>query len=155
MGCESLQKKFTRKSKPHVRPSPIVTFQDYTRAMTPMDRYRKHYAIFDYWNAQLLDVLQGTTMNTKRAQHASREAVNELKILDSLLLEGANTELARWIEERIQIDQNLQRGAYSPAKLWTVRQQLESQTRRIHRTLYWRNVEDHLRQEVPRDASTD
>ena len=148
-GCEGLQKKFVRKPKAHVRPSPIVTFQDYTRAMTPMDRYRKHYALFDYWNSQLLEALQvqhpGQPLNPKRAQKASGESLQELTVLRGLLVDEAAAGVDQVLEERTAIDQQIQRGDYHVSQLAVMRRTLETQTRQIQRELYWRNVEDRLK----------
>jgi hypothetical protein len=143
-GCESVQKKFVRKSKPHVRPSPIIGFQDYTKAMTPLDRYRKHYALFDYWNAELLDALGVGTANPKRIQRASAESLQELKVLPELLQEGPAAAAGRLIKEREEVDRQLQRGSYPPLQLNLIRRTLETQTRQIHRELFWRKVEEQL-----------
>src|SRR3989338_8735827 len=62
-GCESLQRKLIRKPKNRPKPTPIVTFTDYTRTMTPLDRYRKHAVIFEYWNGELVKALEDTVPN--------------------------------------------------------------------------------------------
>ncbi len=145
-GCESLQKKLARKSKPAPRPSPVISFEDYTRAMTPLDRYRKHYALFDYWNAELLDELQSPTMNPKRARGASSEALQELKVLQGLVQDAVASQIDRMIGQRAQIDQQLQRGSYAPSQRDLMRRDLESQTRQVHRVLFWRKVEGQLKE---------
>jgi len=113
--------------------------------MTPLDRYRKHYALFDYWNAELLDALQPHTSNPKRARRASSEALQELKTLQGLLQEDKIVQAGRMIQERTQLDQQIQRGAYNPSQLDLMRRMLETQTRQMHRELFWRKVEDHLK----------
>ena len=86
-GCsEEWQRKFIRKPKARSRFSPIVTFEDYTKTITPLDRYRKHYALFQYWNAELLDALGSTTSNPKRVKKTSAEALEELKQIEQDLL---------------------------------------------------------------------
>ena len=57
-GCESLREKFIRKPKgPTERPQAIFRFLDYTKIITPVDRYRKHAMLFDYWTADLANAI--------------------------------------------------------------------------------------------------
>jgi len=147
-GCESFQRKFTRKPKhPPPLPSPIITFQDYTRAMTPLDRYRKHYLIFDYWNDELLDALTGNTPNLKRLKRASTEALGELETMRELVADDRAASLEPLIEERAKIDRQLQHGTLSLSQTSAVSRVLEAQTRQIQREFFWRDIEDHLKQE--------
>jgi len=156
LGCESLQKKFTRKPKTPSRPSPIIAFQDYTRAMTPLDRYRKHYVLFDYWNDQLLDVLQdGNRANPKRIQRTSTESLSELEALQGLLRGDLAAQVSPLVEERRKMHQELATGSYTAFQLNRVRRALELQTRQVRRRFYWRYVEDQLQEDAPSDAGSD
>ncbi len=156
-GCESLQKKFTRVPKhPVGRPSPIVQFQDYTKAMTPMDRYRKHYALFDYWNSELLNALSGggsgavmsqSTMNFKRVKRASADALQELRVLARLLDPERAAKATFLVEERERWDAQLQQDNTSFSGLDRIRRGLEQQSTKIHREFVWRKIEDHLKVE--------
>jgi len=157
VGCESLQKKFIRKPKPQARPSPIISFQDYTRAITPLDRYRKHYVLFEYWNAELLDGLKVPTANPKRLKRTSAESLEELRILRGLLQDDLAARMDRIIEERQGLDRQIQSGSYSQAQLDAMRRALETQTRQLDREFFWRDVEDRLKEstsDTP-DASPD
>jgi hypothetical protein len=156
-GCESLQKKFIRKSKPQARPSPIISFQDYTRAITPLDRYRKHYVLFEYWNAELLDGLKVHTTNSKRLKRTSAESLEELRILRGLLQDDLAARMDRIIEERQGLDRQIQSGSYSQAQLDAMRRALETQTRQLDREFFWRDAEDRLRESTngTPDASPD
>lgn len=154
LGCESLQQKFIRKpKKPAARPSPVVAFQDYTTAMTPLDRYRKHLALFGYWNAQLLDELQQRTMNPKRARQASAESLQELRALQGLLQDETASQMGAVLEERAQLDQQIQQELYAPSQLEGIRRRLEIQTRQIDREWFWRKVEDRLKGNAATDAT--
>ena len=145
-GCESLQRKLTRKPKqPQARPNPIIQFQDYSRAMTPLDRYRKHYLIFDYWNSELLDAIQSRPLNPKRYRRASLDALGELQALQGLLTEELAGRLAPLIEERTELDSWLQRGGVSDSQAPPLQRDLEAQTRQFQREFFWRKVEDHLK----------
>ena len=145
-GCESLQKKLTRKPKqPQARPNPIIQFQDYSRAMTPLDRYRKHYMIFDYWNSDLLESLQRRPINPKRYRLASEESLGELQALHGLLTEELAGRLAPLIEERTELNSRLERGGVSDSQVPFLERDLEDQTRRFQREFFWRKVEDHLK----------
>ncbi|MBI4343835.1 MAG: hypothetical protein HY601_03365 [Candidatus Omnitrophica bacterium] len=149
-GCESLQRKLTRKRKgPAPRPTPIVQFQDYTRAMTPMDRYRKHSLIFDYWNGELLSSVDQEPYNPKRARRSIEESLVELRQMRALVDDEAAARLDPLVEEREQLQRQLQVGHPGFGTASALKRQLEAQTTQIQREFTWRKMEDHLR---PRDA---
>ena len=149
LGCESLQRKLTRKPKhPKALPTPVISFIDYSRAMTPVERYRKHYMMFDYWNAELLGALQQTTPNGKRIKLASAEALAELETMRRLVSDSLGERLVPLLKERANLDRELQRGPVSRAEV--VVRALETQTRRIHREFFWRDVEEQI---TPQDAA--
>ena len=148
-GCESLQRKFTRKSKrPQPSTTPIINFEDYTRTMTPLDRYRKHYLMFDYWNSDLLDAFSSSTPNSKRYRRSSTEALGELETLHMLLADDLAAGFTPLIEERRRIDDQLQHDSSVP-QASAICRQLEAQTRQIHRQFFWRDVQDHLKEKEP------
>ncbi len=145
-GCEALQRKLTRTSKhPQPAPGPIFQFQDYSRAVTPLDRYRKHYLMFQYWNGELLDALQHPPLYGKRYRHASSESLAELEQLRGLLAEEAAARLDPVLNERREIDRRLQGVAFVESEATGAVRQLEIQTRAIQREFFWRNVEDRVR----------
>ena len=146
-GCESLERKLTRKPKhPPARPSPIINFEDYTATRTPLDRYRKHYLIFDYWNSQLLEELQSRTPNPKRLTRASTEALGELETLQQLMTEAMAARLSPVIASRRAIEGELRRGSVDALNANWLWRELEIQSRQIRRDFFWRNVEEHLRE---------
>ena len=151
-GCESLQRKFTRKPSQSRPLSPIIQFQDYTRSMTPLDRYRKHLMLFEYWDAGLIESLQSSSFNAKRLKRASSESLLELQTLQQLLTDDRAATLAPLVEERAAINQRIQQGRVEPFQASVVVRMLEGHTRQIHREFYWRKVEDHLK---PQDAPAD
>ena len=148
VGCESLARKITRKPKnPPPAPSPIIQFQDYTRSMTPLDRYRKHYMIFDYWNEEFIETLRSSSMNEKRLARASTEALGELRTLQGLLREDKGASLAPLLQEREAIDRQVQLGVVGTLQATTTLRVLESQSRQMHRDFFWRDVQDHLKEQ--------
>ena len=145
-GCESLQRKFTRKPKgPRAAPTPIINFQDYTQAMTPLDRYRKHYLIFDYWNDDFMDALQRKPMNAKRLKLASSESLNELTALQGLVADDLSDAFTPLIEVRTKINKQVQAGSVSESSANDIWRELDAQSRTIRRELFWRNVQDRLK----------
>lgn len=153
-GCETMEKKFVRKSKkPRERPSPVIQFQDYSRGMTPLDRYRKHYMIFDYWNSDLIDALQVSSTNPKRYKRASQDALEELVTMQALLTDEKSAALAPLIDERTKLDRQLQAEAVSGARMSMAVRILESQGREINRNFFWRDVEDALKPQEPLPAA--
>ena len=145
VGFVSLERKFTRKPKQAPeRLAPLIGFQDYTRTLTPLDRYRKHYVIFDYWNDELLNALQERNTNPKRYQHASAESLNEMKTLATLLNDASASGFSPLIDERERLDRQLQSAPTSSGLSWIGRQ-LDAQTRQVHRAFYWRRMEELLK----------
>ena len=145
-GCESIQRKFTRKPKgPRAIPTPVINFQDYTQAMTPLDRYRKHYLMFDYWNGEFMDGLRAKPLNAKRVKLASTESLNELTTLQSLVAEDLGAQFAPLIESRARINRQVQTGHLSELTAGAVWHELDAQSRTIRRDLFWRKVEDRLK----------
>jgi hypothetical protein len=144
-GCEALQRKLTRKPKhPPPRPSPIIQFQDYSRAMTPLERYRKHALLFDYWNDELMAALRTASVNTKRIRHTSTEALAELRMLQRLLSPEWARRLEPLVAARVRMDAQLQQGTFAPSQVNTMWRTLERQARQIHREFHWRTVEDRM-----------
>ena len=149
-GCESLERKFTRRSKrPAQAPSPIISFQDYSRAMTPLDRYRKHYLLFEYWNEELVEALRSGSPNSKRFTRASTEALAEMEVLTSLVTDDLAARLAPLVEARAKVNRQLQSRSVSAFQATAVLGVLESQTRQIEREFFWRDVQDSLKEQHP------
>ena len=146
-GCESFQRKFVRKAKqPPPAPTPIIQFQDYSHALTPIDRYRKHYLIFDYWQSELVTALESPPLNPKRLRRASADSFAELQVLQGLLDENTATRMTPLIEERARLNGQLQSEVPSEPQARSLRGALEAQGRQLHRDFFWRDVEDHLKQ---------
>jgi len=151
-GCsEAFQKKFRRKKGLGERFTPVIQFEDYSQGATPLDRYRKHYTLFGYWNAELLDTMVSTG-NEKRMAKASGESLDELRELIKLLQPSTAGPASSLLSERERIDRQLKSGSYLPSQLAMLRQRLEWQEREIHRALYWRKVQDQL--QVPPTGAT-
>ena len=150
-----MQRKFTRKPKhPSPRPSPIISFEDYTRTMTPLDRYRKHYLMFDYWNSQLIEALSSNPVNPKRLARSSEESLAELETMRTLVVDELAERFVPLIEARKTLYRELQHPGFSAPRSTIVGRELEAQARQIHRELYWRDVEDRLKpQEAPAAAA--
>ena len=145
-GCESLQRKFTRPPKtPKGRPTPIVNFQDYTRTMTPLDRYRKHYLMFDYWNGELSVAMVDRPLNVKRVRRTSSESLEQLQALRSLVTDDVAPRFDPLIAKRAELDRQLQRMSVDSAQAAVVQHTVDAQARQIHREFYWRQMQDHLK----------
>lgn len=141
-----------RKSKtPPGRPAPVVTFRDYTEGVTPLDRYRKHFVIFEYWNDQMMTELQQRDHNPKRLQRASHEALQELQSLQGVLQPDVAAELQPMLEARARMDQQLQHDTMIDSQRNVLLRTLEAQTRQLSREFYWRKVQDRLKASL--DAS--
>ena len=145
-GCESLERKLTRKPKhPEPPPNPIINFQDYSQAMTPLERYRKHYLIFDYWNGELREALADHSPNSKRMTRACTESLAELEALKGLVPEDAAQQLTPLIVAREHWKSQLENGTLNSSEAMLIQREVESQARQIHREFFWRNMEEKLK----------
>ncbi len=146
MGCESFQRKFVRKSAtPKSAPSPIISFEDYSQSMTPVDRYRKHYIIFEYWNGELIGAINQSNPNPKRLKRASKDALDELRTMRRLVADEFGAGLDPLIDERASLDRQIQQDSAPASRASSMVRTLESQMSRIHHEFYWRNIEEHLK----------
>jgi hypothetical protein len=144
-GCESLQRKFTRKPKHAPKPlDPIIKFEDYTHAMTPLDKYRKHYMMFNYWNSELISALENKTPNPKRFRRASTDSLAELETLNRLVSGDVSQRFSALIDERRDLDRRLQRPGFMPSQAPAILRLLERQTREIQREFFWRDIETSI-----------
>jgi len=145
-GCESLERKLTRKPKhPEPPPNPIINFQDYSQSMTPLERYRKHYLIFDYWNGELREALADRSPNSKRMMRACSESLGELEALKGLVPDDVARQLEPLLAARERWKSQLERGTLSSSEAMLIQREVESQARQIHREFFWRNMEDKLK----------
>lgn len=140
-----MQKKFIRQAKPQPRPSPIINFENYTLGATPLERYRKHYMVFDYWNAELLDALAPSASNPKRIRRASQESLSQLQQMTMLLDEPTAASVQPLLEERRKLDRQLQDRGDDLTQLSVIRQRAELNQRRIHRLMSVSKVQERLR----------
>ena len=155
-GCtDAMMKKFVRQPKAQPRPSPIVQFDEYAASTSPLDLYRKHATVFEYWNAELLDALLPTANNSKRVKRASQESLRQLEAMVQLLADASAGQVQPLLEERRKLDRQLQDQVDDHAQAALLRQSLELQQRRLHRYMAVGKVTDHLRaaaSTVPRVA---
>ena len=153
-GCESFQRKFTRKPKhPQEAPSPIISFQEYGKALTPLDLYRKHYLMFVFWNDELIAALKDRSLNPKRIVRDSEEALKELQHLSSVLDQELAPRMQPLIEERRKLHAQMDAAAFSHERSLAIRRKLEAQTRKIQREWFWRDVEEHVEAVVAEPAA--
>lgn len=113
--------------------------------MTPLDRYRKHYAIFDYWHSGLQDALETKTLNSKRLKLTSAEALGELEAMKGLLTDEAAARLDPLLKEQTEIHRVVSGSGFDAVRSDFIKRRLESQTRAIHRDFFWRKVQDQLK----------
>lgn len=152
-GCESMQRKFTRRQKGGTEPevAPIITFEDYARSITPLDLYRKHYLMFEYWNSELQSELEDSAMNPKRIRLASEESLTELQQLQRYLTNEAAVPLAPVLEERRRLDVRLQDRGLTRADAQVLKKTVDAHARLMNGQFFWRVVKDRLK---PREVAS-
>ena len=137
----AIQRKFTRKTA-HPTPAVAITTKDYESQLSPEERYRRHYAMWDFWHAELMEGLGG---NSKRAIRAVEEGMAELQALEALLVPEKRAQLAGHVERLERLHQELVKGTMSDTARYRWRPELELQQRTLHHDFAWQHVQEDVR----------
>jgi len=97
-GCESLGKKFVRKSKTPARPVEMVLEpQDYGGRAPSEEMYDQYFLYWKSWQDEFADALSGTSR--KRQLDTASEALKNLSEMRKLLVEATAKKLDVYIAE--------------------------------------------------------
>jgi len=143
-GCSTLpalQRKFIRKKKHHPPPAVRVTTKDYALSLSPEERYRRHFALWDFWHAEMLEGLGDSRKKTLRAVD---EAMAELEALRGLLVPEQGEKMTAHLGRLDQLRRELSKDALSSTAIFRWRSVLEQQQRVIRRELSWKDVQESI-----------
>jgi len=127
-GCESVRRKFVRKSKAE-RDNPeevIYAPQEYpVQVMSSEQLYRQYYTFWRGWHQDLMDVLS-TGENHKKQVECVTEIVNNLNRMKNLLVAEAQPKLNGYIEQIIPMKDEITAGRSNPSNYAIIRSKMES-----------------------------
>jgi len=140
-GCETLQRKFTRKTKRKpIKPMFYAEGAEETRPN--LELYMMHYT---YWRAWHQDLVARAGDNAKRDEMASEEIIGHLTDMRKYLVNGKADELGVYIDEIRNLTGQITRGGGSGMRLGYLKRKLDNIRARIARKFYYKKVRKYLK----------
>ncbi len=141
-GCETIQRKFTRKRKRKpVRPRFYQQGQD--RARPNLELYMMHYT---YWKTWQKDLVSDAGINNKRDRLAADEISSHLNDMKKYLKEDKAKKLDKYIKDVNNITFQIARGGSAvKMRLGFLKQRLDNLTARIARNFYYKKITDDIK----------
>ena len=143
-GCAmipTIQRKFTRKTY-HPPPAVAITTKNYELNLSPEERYKRHWAMWAFWNDELLD---GLGASRKRTLRAAEESIQELTTLQNFLAPETGAGLAAHIMLLERLRTEADKDLLSGQSISRWRSDVERQKRYIQRQFTWSDVQEHLK----------
>ena len=141
-GCETLQRKFTRKSKEREPAKPRFYSEAMSETRPNLDLYMMHYVYWKTWQEELM-VKAG--QNAKRDSLAVSEAIGNLLDMKKYLLDEKAKELDTYIEQVKKITDEIASGGATAVRLGSLKQKLGNIKARIVRRFYYKKVIDYIK----------
>ena len=141
-GCDSLQRKFTRKKKEAVKMPRIYQEKKYIKKPSP-ELYKKHYSYWTSWQSELIQVLGN---NHKKDMRCIDEAVSNLRDMQSILVPKKAEELQPHIDKLARVRETIFNEELTQANRDYVLRTLEREDRYIKREFHYNKVKKYLRE---------
>lgn len=139
-GCETLQRKFTRKSKKR-----IIRPKFYSEAASEkrpnLELYIMHYTYWEVWQE---DLVVNAGKNNKRDRMAEKELVGHLNDMKKYLVEDKAKELGAYIKEAEDIASRMTKSGVE-MRLGYLKQKLNKNKARIARKFYYKKVREYIK----------
>ncbi len=145
VGCESLSRKFIRKSKAEKEPIKMVLSpEEYTGpAMTKEERYRHYFFYWESWHDELIQALTADG-NKKKQRDSADEALKNLAIVRGLLSEERGQALEGHIAALQKIAEEVDNDMYN-SDTDNIRSRTEDLKMQIKKGFSYSDVKDSLR----------
>jgi hypothetical protein len=145
-GCETLTRKFVRKSKAEKENVDEVIYspQEYpAQIMSNNDMYRDYYTFWKGWHQELVDVLS-EGQNHKKQVECINEIINNLNKMKDLLVPEAQEGLKRYIQRLSPIQQEIVAGRSNASNFSTMKAQLESIRTKINNEYSAKKAQNYI-----------
>lgn len=140
-GCDSLQRKFTRKKKEPVKAPRFYQLKKYEKKPTP-ELYKKHYAYWVSWQSELIEV---AGENSKKDKRCIEEIIGNLYDMQNILVKEKGDELTPHIERLLRVKDIIFRGDLNRANRDYVISTLQHEDRVIKSNFNYSKVKDYLK----------
>ncbi|MBP7056750.1 MAG: hypothetical protein KBB52_07845 [Candidatus Omnitrophica bacterium] len=147
VGCDAVQRKFTRKKKAAPKKPRIYQVQKYEKKPTP-ELYNKHFVYWQTWSGELIEVLG---QNKKKDVRCIDEMVGNLKDMQNILVKEKGDELQPHIDTAVDIKNTISRGDMSFSVRNSVHSTLEREDRAIKREFITSKVKNQLKRSFDED----
>ena len=147
VGCDALQKKFTRKNKTVTKPH-FYQLKKYTKKPSP-ELYKQHYAYWESWQEEMIQFIGD---NHKKDERSIEEAIGHLKDMQNILIPSKAEEMQPHIEKMEGARAIIFRGELSFANKDYVRSIIEREDRAIKREFCYNKVKNFLRKSLDEEA---
>ena len=150
VGCDAVQKKFTRKKKAAPKKPKIYQLKRYEKKPTP-ELYNEHYIYWETWSGELIELLG---QNHKKDVRCIEEIVNQLKDMKNILVKEKGDELQAHIDKAEEVRETIMRGDMSFATKTSVKSTLEREDRAVKRDFITSKVRKYIKESFEEDETT-
>ncbi len=145
-GCETLKKKFIRKSKTTKKTTPVLMTQDYKGMYSNEVLYNNHFTYWRTWSEELVNCLTNKLSN-KREVLAATRAIEDLQRMQDLLNSPKKEELDPYIKFYKGVQKKVELGQPNEADAARMTSELESRRRIILRKFETKEVKAFILKE--------
>lgn len=145
-GCESVRRKFVRKSKAEQdNPEEVIYApQEYpVEVMSNEQLYRQYYTLWKGWHQELMEVLSGG-QNHKKQVGCITEIVNNLNKMKDLLEPEAQVGLDGYIQKILPIKDEIIAGRSNASNFEFMRSKLESIKSKISKDYISKKIKPNI-----------
>jgi hypothetical protein len=139
-GCDSVQRKFTRKKKT-VKAPRIVQEQKYVKKPSP-ELYEKHFA---YWQSWSSEILQDLGDNRKKDRQCIEQIIGQVNDMKNILIPSKGDELAKHIKRYEEVRDIINREELSQYNKSFVLTTLDREDRLIKNEFCISKVKNYLK----------
>jgi polyhydroxyalkanoate synthesis regulator phasin len=139
-GCDSIQRKFTRKTKRKTI-SPKFYHEAGGETRPNLELYMTHYT---YWKTWHEDLVKDGGRNAKRDKMAISEVLGNLHDMKKSLTDEKARELQVHIDETKALTDRVAAGAVTTASLENLKRKLDNVRARIVRKFYYKKVAEYI-----------
>jgi len=143
-GCETVQRKFTRKKEKPKHVASAIFFEegDYQKKFSNDYYYKTHYTLWRTWHDDLLDNLTG---NEKKMNRAAEESIGNLQQMQQYLNPEKSAELGVILNDLKDVIGRIRAGSGSrSSQTGPFRTELERIRRAVGNDFYYDKIKDSL-----------
>jgi len=142
-GCETIQRKFTRKPKEPVKPVPKFYEEEYKSEYPNSTLYDNHYMYWKAWMDELITALEGD--NNKKQKQTVEYALGEIKSMQRYLMDVKAQELQKDIDDLDKIAKKINLGTLTSGMAISLRVDADRHLMRVKKDFSLSQVKDYIK----------